>query len=87
MKGWLAVADNHGLCPAWVAVMVTWPTFRAVATLPEKETTVLSLLSKVKARRPESALTSRVTVCPACLSDNDWKVSTWAPPKAGLPTL
>ena len=86
IKGWLAVADNQGACPAWDAVMVTLPTLRAVATLPEKETTLLSLLSKVKALSPESDVTSKVTLCPACLSGMGWKVRTWEPPNEGLPT-
>ena len=57
----------QGACPACVAVIVTLPTFGAVATLP-KETTLLSLLSKIKALSPES-VTSRCAL--SCLFIRD----------------
>ena len=59
-----AVAGSQGDCPGWVAVTVTLPTLSAVATLPLNETIEVSLLSKVKAVNPESALTERFAVWP-----------------------
>ena len=62
-----------------VAVIVTLPTFKALALYPveaspEKETTVESLLSKVKVVNPESAVIVKSADCPTCLSDTGWKV-------------
>ena len=79
MKGWVAVAEFQGVWPGWVAVMVTFPSFSPVTVypsvaLPPKEATVLSLLSKLKLVRPESAVTVSVAACPTCLSDIGWKV-------------
>ena len=73
---WVALLETQGVCPGWVAVMVTLPILRAltvypVVASPEKDTTVESLLSKVKVVSPESALTLRVADCPTCLS-RDW---------------
>ena len=79
MKGWVAVAEFHGVWPGWVAVIVTLPSFRPVTVypsvaLPPKEATVLSLLSKVKVVSPESAVIVSVADTPTCLSETGWKV-------------
>ena len=74
MKGCVAVAEFQGVCPGWVAVIVTLPSFKPVAVypsvaLPPKLTTVESLLSKVKVVSPESAVMVRFAATPTCLSD------------------
>ena len=48
--------------------MVTVPSFRAVTVEPVIDTTVESLLSKLKELSPELDSTTRSTVWPTCLS-------------------